>query len=1717
MKTSFLKFSFIAGISIISVIMISSDTVRPTGLERKLGMANSPADAGTSARAGMRGQAAEAYERLPMSFEPNQGQAEPRVKFLSHGGGFTLHLKANEAVLAVARASHPPWQERPAPARERGQGARTIAGRIPELRAASAPPEAGERLRMRLMGGSRTAKYEGLGPLPGKVNYYIGNDPSRWRAGVPTFAKVRCQGVYPGVDLVYHGNQGELEYDFEVAPGADPTLIRLAIAVENSTADTAEHGERRERFPQDGDAPSNPLRIDPQGNLVARMARGEVRFRKPVVYQPPDMEVKGTNHEEKPASVDPTTRFNQAKLIEGHYVLKGRGEVGFAISAYDRSRPLIIDPVLAYSAYWIGMGAVGMGLDASGNTYVLGETYTEGNYQLTILALNPQGSQILYTIYLSPTGGARAFAVDAAGDTYITGSGGTGFPASPGAYATTCPGICNTPFAAKFSPSGALTYATYLGPSNAAAWAIASDSSGDAYITGTIASDDLPVVNAFQSQFAGSLCTGCSNAFVQKLDPTGSQLLYSTYLGGGFGTYGYDTSNGYGIAVDSAGSAYVVGVTLSPLFPVKNALEPIQLSFSGNPFLTKFTPDGSALVYSTYLGGSGAMFYGEAQGDTAVAVAVDASGNAYVIGQAVSPDFPLTMNAFRASCYESGLEACVVPQAYLLKVDPQGSTLLYSTLIGPGGVASFALDSAGDAWVTGTTSSNYYPVLQPIESGLQQNAYPTSNTDAFVTQLNASGIPTFSTYLGGSFTSTTGAGVAADNNGNAYVAGSTGVGNNAPVDFPVVNPVTPPQAASQFYFPGALFVAKISPGAGPVLSLSPWYTPVLELRDVSSSPVTINSITASSTLTLEGETCGLSLPPAGGCTLIVYPQNAQNPMGGTLTVNSNAAASPQTFSVGVSGVGPNQFFVSRDYLEFPVQLVGSSSAPQTVTLTNLYYPNPIGITSIATSVADPSEGISGDFTQTNNCPASLAAGASCTVTVQYEPTAGADGPEYGQLAIITDTAPTNYTIYLTGIRSSESLVTYTQNTQYERFTPSVQFGTQFVAATPLPRVLALTNADVQPITPSGFTVTGPFSQTNNCNAPLASRASCRVAVSFVPTGNSPNVTGTLTVNSSGQGGPLTVNLTGTGEILADLGVSPLQLAFGNVYLGASSTLPLTLTNSSSATLTLSAFNLSPNYNQTNDCNGSLAAAATCTVSVTFTPSAAAEQDGTLSIGFSGNGSPQVISLTGAGIPVLEVTPSSLAFGQQAVGAASTPLPVDLEVQGSASVTINSISVSGDFQIVSNSCPNPIPEFYSCAVQVGFVPSQTGLLSGDLTIVASDSTNPHIVTLSGTGAIMPEVALTPGSLSFNPIQAGSTSPPQTVTLANIGNATLTLGGMAMSGDYAQINTCGSSVAAGAKCTISITFTPPAGGQWNGSLTLTDNAADSPQLVTLTGSGTGPGLTLVPSSLSFPATLVGTGTPYEEVTMLSSGTTAVTITNVSASGDFSVQNTCPSVLGGSCPVQVGFNPTAGGTRTGTLTFTDNAFNSPQSIPLTGSGTDFSVAIASSSSSTQTVSAGQTASFTLALSGTAQFNSSVSLTCSGAPALATCTINPSAVLLNGATVFNATVTVTTTAPTGATSGPPLPAPPWTWVWTLALLSGVGVWMMGARRFAWYRAWAPLVVVVLGLTLWAACGGGGGGGGGGGSPGTPAGTYTLTVTGTYTSALTTLQNKLNLTLVVN
>lgn len=718
---------------------------------------------------------AEAYGKLPLSFEANQGQTDPRVKFLSRGRGYSLFLTPSEAVLVLRKAATQAVLRHPSATLSESHP--RMAGREP-----SPGNDNGVTLRMKLVGANPHPRAVGQSELPGKANYFIGNDAKKWHTNVPTYAQVELPDVYPGVDLVYYGNQQQLENDFIVAPGADPSSITIGF---------------------DG---IEKLFLDAEGNLLLASKDGEVRFQKPLVYQ----ELDGARRE-----------------IPGGYVLKTNHQIGFHVAAYDARRPLIIDPVLSYSTYLGGSGedfGFAIAVDGAGNAYVTGCTdstnfpTTAGAFQTTVhtplcfgfsaasaagdafvTKLNPTGSGLVYSTYLggSSRDSGVGIAVDANGNAYVTGqTNSPDFPTTPGAFQTSfvqaggCSSVCPCPhaFVTKLNPNGSgLVYSTYLGGSHADSGSgIAIDAAGNAYIAGATQSSDFPTTaGAFQPTGlgVGGFCAP-SDAFVTKVNPSGTGLVYSTYLG--------SPNTGAGaVAVDSSGDAYVTGSTSSSSFPTTPGA--FQTTFGGgsfNAFVTKLNPAGSGLAYSTYLDGSDNNGAGRG-------IAIDSLGNAYVTGQTASANFPTTPGAFQTS-FGGG-----VLDAFVTKVNPLGTGLVYSTYLGGSGQdqgQGIAVDSRGSAYVAGFTSSTNFPTANPVQA-----ANGGGGGDAFVTKVNLTGSALdYSTYLGGNGFDA-GNGIAVDNlpNPNAYVAGQT-----ASTNFPTTT------GAFQTTFGGGTsdaFVTKIAP------------------------------------------------------------------------------------------------------------------------------------------------------------------------------------------------------------------------------------------------------------------------------------------------------------------------------------------------------------------------------------------------------------------------------------------------------------------------------------------------------------------------------------------------------------------------------------------------------------------------------------------------------------------------------------------------------------------------------------------------------------------------------------------------------------------------------------------------------------------------------------------------------------------------------------------
>jgi len=737
----------------------------------------------------------ESYARLPLSFAANTGQTDGRVRFLSRGDGYGIFLTNQDAVLALSKHACRLQSGSIAPRAESGAN---LEGCKKETAVVG----------MRLTGGTNTsASPQGEGQLPGTANYFVGSDAAAWRAAVPTFAKVRYQAVYPGVDVVYYGNQRQLEYDFAVAPNADPSAIRLQFS-----------GVAK-------------LKLNADGDLVLTAKAGEISFQKPVVYQ---------------------ERNGRRELIDGRFTLGRRHTVGFKLGNYDHSQPMIIDPVLVYSTYVGGSGtdgdgALALAVDSSGNAYITGQTdssnfpLTSGAVQATdeatastaynafVTKLNAAGTAVVYSTYLGGSGNTQGtgIAVDSSGDAYVTGhTFSTNFPTTSGAFqpASIANATGYTAFVSKLNPAGtALTYSTYLGGggngggTGESTYGIAVNSAGDAYVTGYTYSSNFPTTTgAYQTTNKATVSTA-SDAFVTELNSSGSGLVFSTYLGGSGQHDGGDI--GYGLAVNSAGDVYVTGQAGSTDFPTTSGAylttNPASASDGTAAFIAEVNPTGAALVYSTYLGGS--------VGSAGAAIAVDGSGNAYVTGYSLDANFPVTSGAFQSTNLAAPIDSTT---AFVTKINPTGTALVYSTLLGGSGISistvntngdsadGIQVDAAGDAYVTGMAYSTNFPVtsnaLQSTNAGAS-----TKSFDAFLTELNPAGTAlVYSSYLGGSgnvfgeegyYRGDCATGLALDSSDNVYIAGVSFSGN-----FPVTSGAYQSSNLAASTSGSNAFVSKIS-------------------------------------------------------------------------------------------------------------------------------------------------------------------------------------------------------------------------------------------------------------------------------------------------------------------------------------------------------------------------------------------------------------------------------------------------------------------------------------------------------------------------------------------------------------------------------------------------------------------------------------------------------------------------------------------------------------------------------------------------------------------------------------------------------------------------------------------------------------------------------------------------------------------------------------------
>lgn len=915
-----------------------------------------------------------AASELPLVFEPNQGQTDPQVKFLARGAGYGLFLTANEAVLAL-------------------QGA------APHSQASARRQSV---LHMQLVGAGSNQAPVATDQLPGRSNYFFGNDPSRWHRGIPQFARVRYPGVYPGIDLVYYGNHGQLEYDFEVAPGADSQQIELRFQGSNGL------------LMQD-----KPQKNDASGDLLIRLQNGEAKLQAPRVYQ----EISGTR-----------------RFIPARFVARGHNQVGFELGEYDRTRALVIDPILAFSSYLGGSGdeacsvitkpltgtglpisgCPGIAVDSASNIYIAGSTTSTdfpgastshlqpnlaGVANVFVIKFDASGANILFSTYL---GGSQidfpaGIAVNSGLDVVVAGTttstdfpvtGVTAFQAAP----TGLPG--EHVFVSELDTTGSnLVYSTYLsGNGNESAAGVAVDFRNKIYVLGTTTSTNTPTattafpatLGAFQtcssldSPPAATQC-GTNRFFLSKLDAgqTGfTSLNFSTYFSGG--NPANAVTVGGGIAVDIAANVYITGGTnysvtgtASTDFPLLNAYQgclnvpPTSTSSTctsipGNTdaFVAKFNPSaspGAQLLYSTYLGGAG--------NDVGHGVSVDSGFNAFVTGSTNSSNFVIPVNTtpfqnklvglvdaflgkFGNPCTGTGCATITVPLNYFSYLGGTG------TNVGLGVAVDSTQGSIGGARITGYTNAADFP-LNPLPGVpiIQKNL--AGQNDAFVSRIDTTATTTtapgnYGTYLGGS-ANDYGTSIATDAQGATYVTGET-----ASTNFLVSANAFQPNSGGKT----DAFFAKLSPTVGlifsPPASASPSQvgvgSPITYVFRITNNGDPVQTFTVLDTLPIGGTFSAASASP-GSCTTTVVNGTVQCTVG---PLNAGASAN---VNVTVNPTAPNPPNTA------PIQLTDSAL----ILLTN-------NSTSATATVNDFS------LTVSPNAPPPVVAGAPASMNATVTPT-----------------------------------------------------------------------------------------------------------------------------------------------------------------------------------------------------------------------------------------------------------------------------------------------------------------------------------------------------------------------------------------------------------------------------------------------------------------------------------------------------------------------------------------------------------------------------------------------------------------------------------------------------------------------------------------------------------------------------------------------------------
>jgi hypothetical protein len=1167
--------------------------------------------------------------------------------------------------------------------------------------------------------------------------------------------------------------------------------------------------------------------------------------------------------------------------------------------------------------------------------------------------------------------------------------------------------------------------------------AIAVDNSGRAYITGTATGTLLGTSHSSYK----STVTGGEDAFLVRMNTAGSAIEYATYLGGS------GNDQGLGVAVDGSGAAYVTGSTQSPDFPTINPLTfpdgtPLQTVSGGqDAFLTKFTTDGSALIFSAYLGGS------DLDLSNSIAVATDPTNtnsiNMFVAGNTYSTD----LNELNPAAYTA-------PQ-------PQ-----YGTNGTNGNGDAFMAMVAGSSLATSTVTPG---TLNFAAQDVNTSSIPPTNTNCL----------------------TPGSGCIQYTNTNG----------------------TSTITISSIIFSNGEFAQFPMSGSNPA-------------------------------------NCSTGvIPPNTACDLwVVFTPAGQGNRSGTVSITDDASSKPHVVDLSGQGTVP-QDALTASSLDFPSQGVNTTSP----------LPLSVGLQNTGNGTLYISGGISisgtnaGDFNiVTDTCGPQLLAGASCSISVSFTP--GGAGKRTASLVISDNASPYTHSVGLSGVGVLVASTVAPTSLVYPQQGLNVASVPQTAC---LPGGIAgdcyvtVTNTDpAQTLVVGTPVTTGDFQVSNNgCTQPVppvagAVISSCTIQVAFYPTVPGTRV-GTLLVSSNGTTTPVSIALSGTAGATATLCAGPCTTppsaaTFTGTNVGATSAAQVvTLSNLSPFAFNVQSVVISGpaagDFSQTSNCGTSVQKSpATCSINLSFKPTATGNRDATVTVTSDAAASPQSVSILGVGTaPLVTLAPpTNLIFPSQPLNSPSGPSFITLTNTGTGPLNIPAGGITitgtaaGDFSQTNNCGTQVAANGGFCTINVVFTPTAPYSRSASLNIADDAIPNPQIISLLGIGAQAPIVGVSTASLTFPNQALGVPSASQPVTLTNTGIGALNFTSIGIAGtnqaDFSQTNTCGPQVLPNASCVINVTFTPSALNSRVASLVFTDDAASSPQSVALSGTGINPS-----GSIQLSATTVNFGAPQlnipstpQTITLTNSAASVLTISNiqVGGNGDFAISSssTCSSAFpfnlnsGASCNIVLIFTPSVYGTENASMTVSGSAANSPQSVTLTGTGStppDFNVIPTSSSATGQSVTQGDTATYTLSVAPMNGYTGTVTFTCSGLPA-GSCSISPSQVAMDGVTVPTVKVYVNTAGSSAKMARPQLV--PRSVFLALLPFSMMGMLLINKRRGIWLALGLVVLCLLLGMV---GCGSNSSSSSNALTPGT---TYQFTLTGTASGGVPETQ-VIPLTLVVN